>query len=63
MRIRLGTRSSRLARWQSEAVAALLRRHGAECELVAIETRGDDILDRPLAEIGGDGAFTERIER
>ncbi len=63
MRIRLGTRSSRLARWQSESVAALLREKGAECDLVPIETRGDDIPDRPLPEIGGDGAFTERIER
>jgi hydroxymethylbilane synthase len=62
MRIRLGTRSSRLARWQSQTVAELLREHGAECELVPIETRGDDIPDRPLPEIGGDGAFTERIE-
>jgi len=62
MTVRLGTRSSRLARWQSETVASLLRERGAECEIVPIETRGDDIPDRPLAEIGGDGAFTERIE-
>ena len=34
-----------------------------ECEIVPIETRGDEITDRPLPEIGGDGAFTERIER
>jgi hydroxymethylbilane synthase len=63
MKIRLGTRSSRLARWQSESVAELLRGQGIDCELVPIETRGDDIPDRPLPEIGGDGAFTERIER
>jgi hydroxymethylbilane synthase len=61
--IRLGTRSSRLAVWQAEKVAALLRGHDVECTLVPIETRGDDITDRPLPEIGGDGVFTERIER
>jgi hydroxymethylbilane synthase len=61
--IRLGTRSSRLALWQAHAVAALLRGQGVECEIVPIETRGDDIDDRPLPDIGGDGVFTERIER
>jgi hydroxymethylbilane synthase len=63
MRIRLGTRSSRLALWQAQKVAALLRGLGVECDIVPIETRGDDIPDRPLPEIGGDGVFTERIER
>jgi hydroxymethylbilane synthase len=62
MTIRLGTRSSRLALWQSNRVASLLRERGVECELVRIETRGDDITDRPLPEIGGQGLFTERIE-
>lgn len=61
-RIRLGTRSSRLALWQAYMVAALLRGRGVECDIVPIETRGDDIPDRPLPEIGGDGVFTERIE-
>ncbi|MGA2639776.1 MAG: hydroxymethylbilane synthase, partial [Spirochaetia bacterium] len=60
--IRLGTRSSRLALWQAQKVASLLRGRGVECDIVPIETRGDDIPDRPLPEIGGDGAFTERIE-
>jgi hydroxymethylbilane synthase len=44
-------------------VAALLVGLGVECEIVPIETRGDDVADRPLPEIGGDGVFTERIER
>ena len=61
-RIRLGTRSSHLALWQARKVAALLRSRGVECDIVPIETRGDDITDRPLPEIGGDGVFTERIE-
>jgi hydroxymethylbilane synthase len=44
-------------------VTALLSANGVECEIVSIETRGDDIIDRPLPEIGGEGVFTERIER
>jgi len=62
MTLLLGTRSSRLALWQARRVADLLRGHGVECHVVSIETRGDQIPDRPLPEIGGDGAFTERIE-
>jgi hydroxymethylbilane synthase len=49
--------------WQAHKVAELLRGIGVECDIVQIETRGDDTLDRPLPEIGGDGVFTERIER
>ena len=60
--LRLGTRSSRLALWQAQKVAALLKVRGVECEIVTIETRGDDIPDRPLPEIGGEGVFTERIQ-
>ncbi len=63
MKLRLGTRSSRLALWQAHTVAALLLGRDVECEVVPLETRGDEIPDRPLPEIGGDGAFTERIER
>ena len=62
MRIRLGTRSSRLALWQANTVASLLVGLGVVCEIVPIETRGDDIADRSLPEIGGDGVFTEHIE-
>ena len=61
-RIRLGTRASRLALWQARKVADLLEARGVDCDIVTIETRGDDITDRPLPEIGGDGVFTERIE-
>ena len=63
MKLRLGTRSSRLALWQAHTVASVLRGRGVECKIVSIETKGDEITDRPLPEIGGDGAFTERIER
>lgn len=62
--LRIGTRGSKLALVQSELVRdALLRRHpGLEVELVRITTRGDTVLDRPLAAIGGKGLFVTEIE-
>jgi len=65
MRVRLGTRTSRLARWQTTFVADWLRaaRPELECQVVEISTQGDEIQDRPLPEIGGKGLFTERIEQ
>ncbi|MEN1727414.1 MAG: hydroxymethylbilane synthase [Pseudomonadota bacterium] len=63
-RIRIATRQSRLALWQSEHVAAeLARAHPElETELVPLSTRGDEILDRSLAEIGGKGLFLKELE-
>lgn len=62
--IRLATRQSALALWQSEHVAALLRvaHPGIVVELVPMTTRGDRIVDRPLAEIGGKGLFLKELE-
>ena len=62
--LRLGTRTSRLARWQAEHVAAALRRAwpGLEVELVPFVTKGDRTLDKPLPEIGGKGLFTAELE-
>jgi hydroxymethylbilane synthase len=61
--LRGGTRSSRLARWQTARVMDALRRSaGAQCEAVPIVTEGDRVLDRPLPEIGGKGVFTEALE-
>jgi hydroxymethylbilane synthase len=62
--LRIGTRGSKLALVQSEMVRdALMRRHpGLEVELVRITTRGDTVLDRPLAAIGGKGLFVTEIE-
>jgi len=64
-RIRIGTRGSRLARWQAEWVAAALRerRPGLEVELVEIKTQGDRDRNSPLAAIGGTGLFTKEIQR
>jgi hydroxymethylbilane synthase len=63
-RIRIATRQSALALWQAEHVAALLRaaHPGIDVELVPMTTRGDRILDRPLAEIGGKGLFLKELE-
>ena len=62
--IRLATRQSALALWQTEHVAARLRaaHPGLDVQLVPMTTRGDRILDRPLAEIGGKGLFLKELE-
>jgi len=62
--IRIATRKSPLALWQTEHVAALLRAAHPEVEvsLVPMSTRGDDVLDRSLAAIGGKGLFLKELE-
>jgi hydroxymethylbilane synthase len=62
--LRLATRESPLALWQSEHVASLLRiaHPQLRVELVPMTTRGDRILDRPLADIGGKGLFLKELE-
>lgn len=63
--IRLATRKSLLALWQTEYVADELRRHHPEAtvELLPLSTRGDEVLDRSLSEIGGKGVFLKELER
>ena len=66
-KIRIGTRASILALAQAHEVRdRLLAAHGDlgpdQIEIVEISTKGDRILDRPLAEIGGKGLFTAEIE-
>lgn len=63
-RVRLGTRGSALARWQTEHVASLLRAAwpGIEVEIEVLHTKGDRILDKPLPLIGGKGLFTAELE-
>lgn len=60
--IRIGTRGSKLAMWQAEHVARLIKPSGYTTEIVPIETRGDTILDVSIAKIGSKGVFTEEIE-
>ena len=63
MKIRLGTRGSRLALVQSGWVAERLRGEGHEVERVTIRTEGDDKQDRAFAQIGQPGVFVREIER
>jgi hydroxymethylbilane synthase len=63
-RIVIATRESRLAMWQAEHVRDLLKKLYPACrvELLGMTTRGDQILDRPLAKVGGKGLFVKELE-
>lgn len=63
--IRIATRKSALAMWQAEHVSAALRElhEGLAIEIVAMTTRGDKILDAPLAKVGGKGLFVKELEQ
>jgi hydroxymethylbilane synthase len=62
--LRIGTRRSPLALWQAEHVKTRLEAShpNLDCQLVYIITKGDKILDVPLARIGGKGLFIKEIE-
>jgi hydroxymethylbilane synthase len=62
--IKIGTRGSELALWQTQHVADLLRAAYPDTtiEIVTFTTKGDKIIDKPLPEIGGKGLFTEELE-
>jgi len=62
MHIKIGTRGSRLALWQAYYVQNLLEKGGLSTEIVIIETKGDQILDRSLSKIGSKGVFTQELE-
>ena len=59
----LATRSSPLALWQANEVAAKLNQAGVETELKAMETLGDKKLDVTLSKIGDKGVFTQELEQ
>ena len=63
-RIVIATRESRLALWQAEHIKARLEglHPGCRVELLGMTTRGDQILDRPLAKVGGKGLFVKELE-
>ena len=63
--ITVGTRTSRLALWQSHYVVTCLQQAwpGLHCILTNFITKGDKTLDKPLPEIGGKGLFTFELER
>ena len=62
--LRIATRKSQLALWQTEHIASRLREAhpGLQVEPVPLSTRGDEILDRSLAAIGGKGLFLKELE-
>jgi hydroxymethylbilane synthase len=62
--IRIATRQSPLAIWQSKHVGMLLQKHfpSIEIKLITFITRGDKLLDAPLAKIGGKGLFVKELE-
>jgi hydroxymethylbilane synthase len=64
MKLIIATRESPLALWQAEHVRDRLLQHlpGASIELLGMTTRGDRILDRPLANVGGKGLFIKELE-
>jgi len=63
-RLRLGTRGSALARWQTNHIADRMREVYPQLvtETVVISTRGDQVLDTPLPLVGGKGLFTAELE-
>lgn len=65
-RLRVGTRDSILARLQTDLAISSLKESSSdlefEFEILALKTSGDKILDRPLAELGGQGVFVKELE-
>ena len=62
--VRIATRKSPLALWQANYVKAELEKNypGLQVELLPMTTRGDKILDSPLAKVGGKGLFVKELE-
>jgi hydroxymethylbilane synthase len=63
-KIVIASRESRLAMWQAVHVRERLSslNPGSEVVILGMTTKGDQILDRPLAEIGGKGLFIKELE-
>ncbi|WP_237059131.1 hydroxymethylbilane synthase [Microbulbifer sediminum] len=64
-RIRIATRQSALALWQANFVKDQLELHhpGLAVELLPLTSRGDQLLDIPLAKVGGKGLFVKELEK
>ena len=60
--IRIGTRSSDLALWQATTVAEQLEHLGHKTEIVKIDSIGDEVLNKPLYELGIVGVFTKNLD-
>lgn len=61
--LRIATRKSALALWQAEHVQQRLIDSGKPASLIKMSTQGDEILDQPLATIGGKGLFVKNLQR
>ena len=63
-RLVIASRESRLAMWQAQHIRDRLRALYPETvvDILGMSTRGDRILDRPLAQIGGKGLFIKELE-
>ncbi len=63
--VTIGTRDSSLAKWQAEWVRSQLEKAypSQHFELIPVKTKGDKILDVPLAKIGDKGLFTKELEQ
>lgn len=60
--LRIGTRASELALWQANLVKKLVADLGYEASIVEISSTGDEVLDKPLHQIGGMGLFTRTLD-
>lgn len=60
--IRIGTRSSELALWQANTVSDQLQHLGHQTEIVKIDSIGDEVLTKPLYELGTTGVFTKNLD-
>ncbi len=60
--LRIGTRASRLARWQTDRIATLLHAAGVATEIVEVRTTGDLVGDVPLPRIGDRALFTRQLD-
>lgn len=60
--IRIGTRDSELALWQATTVQHKLEELGYDTSLAPIKSTGDEILDKPLYELGITGIFTKTLD-
>jgi len=63
-KIRIATRHSPLAMWQANFIKSELLKHHPDLivELLPMKTKGDKILDTPLAKVGGKGLFVKELE-
>lgn len=62
MNIKIASRNSALALWQTYHIRDLLEARDHSVEIITMKTKGDVILDTPLAKIGGKGLFTKELE-